>query len=163
MKNYPLGVNSCSSLFSNDNQQVSQVSPDDISSDEKKVRHTMAAVAVANNIHYSQAIFLKNIAASIDNNVEGDRKNQEVASAVAATVLVPVPAAYTTTTTTTPATADRSEMSADGLVDDNNGNHPISISTSMYRLGHSDTWACKNCRQKGDKWYMQQHLCRGSV
>jgi hypothetical protein len=36
------------------------------------------------------------------------------------------------------------------------------VSKSIYRLGHSDTWACKNCRQKGDKWYMRQHLCRGS-
>jgi hypothetical protein len=36
------------------------------------------------------------------------------------------------------------------------------VSKSIYRLGHSDSWACKNCRQKGDKWYMRQHLCRGS-
>ncbi|HJT46889.1 MAG TPA: hypothetical protein VJ729_01815 [Nitrososphaeraceae archaeon] len=33
---------------------------------------------------------------------------------------------------------------------------------SLYRLGHSDTWACKNCIQKGDTWFMQQHICRKS-
>jgi rubrerythrin len=32
---------------------------------------------------------------------------------------------------------------------------------SIYRIEHSDNWACKSCRQKGDKWFMQQHICRG--
>jgi hypothetical protein len=32
-------------------------------------------------------------------------------------------------------------------------------SNSIYRIGHSDTFACNNCRQKGDKWFMQKHLC----
>lgn len=31
---------------------------------------------------------------------------------------------------------------------------------SIYRLGHSDTWACYNCRQRGDKWFMQKHHCK---
>jgi hypothetical protein len=31
----------------------------------------------------------------------------------------------------------------------------------IYRLGHSDTWACENCRQKGDVHYMGKHLCKG--
>jgi hypothetical protein len=34
-------------------------------------------------------------------------------------------------------------------------------SNSIYRLGHSDTFACYNCRQTGDKWFMQKHLCIG--
>jgi hypothetical protein len=34
-------------------------------------------------------------------------------------------------------------------------------SNPIYRLGHSDTWACHNCKQKGDKWFMQKHMCRG--
>jgi hypothetical protein len=33
---------------------------------------------------------------------------------------------------------------------------------SIYRLGHSDTFACHNCKQKGDKWFMQKHLCTGA-
>jgi hypothetical protein len=33
--------------------------------------------------------------------------------------------------------------------------------SSIHRLGHSDTWACKNCDQRGDKWFMQNHCCRG--
>ncbi len=33
-------------------------------------------------------------------------------------------------------------------------------SNSIYRLGHSDTFACHNCKQKGDKWFMQKHMCR---
>ena len=35
---------------------------------------------------------------------------------------------------------------------------------SIYRLGHSDTWACshKNCNLRGDKWFMQKHNCKGA-
>ena len=36
-------------------------------------------------------------------------------------------------------------------------------SRSIFRLGHSDTWASENCRQKGDVHYMRQHLCRGEI
>jgi hypothetical protein len=32
---------------------------------------------------------------------------------------------------------------------------------NIYRLGNSDTWACKECKSKGDKWYMKQHQCKG--
>ena len=35
------------------------------------------------------------------------------------------------------------------------------VSESIYRLGHSDNWACKNCRQKADIHYMKKHICRG--
>ena len=39
----------------------------------------------------------------------------------------------------------------------------VAIETStIYRLGHSDTFACKNCKQKGDRWFMQKHLCSGN-
>jgi len=31
------------------------------------------------------------------------------------------------------------------------------IPNSIYRLGHSDRWACKNCSVKGDKWFMLTH------
>ena len=37
----------------------------------------------------------------------------------------------------------------------------IVYSSTIYRLGHSDTWACKKCKQKDDKWYMQKHNCSG--
>jgi hypothetical protein len=33
----------------------------------------------------------------------------------------------------------------------------------IYKIGHSDTWACKNCNQRGDKWFMQKHPCRGKI
>lgn len=29
--------------------------------------------------------------------------------------------------------------------------------SNIYRLGHSDTWACKNCSLKDDRWFMEQH------
>jgi hypothetical protein len=35
------------------------------------------------------------------------------------------------------------------------------ISQSIYRIRDTDTWACKNCKQRDDKWFMQKHLCRG--
>lgn len=31
----------------------------------------------------------------------------------------------------------------------------------IYRLGHSDTFACQNCKIKGDKWFMKEHECNG--
>jgi hypothetical protein len=41
---------------------------------------------------------------------------------------------------------------------------PISLEhgTTIYRLGHSDKFACHNCRQTGDKWFMGQHKCNGN-
>jgi hypothetical protein len=33
---------------------------------------------------------------------------------------------------------------------------------TIYRLGHSDIFACHNCSLRGDKWEMRQHPCRGS-
>ncbi len=36
-------------------------------------------------------------------------------------------------------------------------------SCNIYRLGHSDTWACENCRQKGDVHHMRGHLCSGDA
>jgi hypothetical protein len=41
--------------------------------------------------------------------------------------------------------------------------YPISLEhgTTIYRRGHSDTFACQNCRQRGDKWFMREHICNG--
>jgi hypothetical protein len=39
--------------------------------------------------------------------------------------------------------------------------HTSSSSLPIYRLGHSDTFACEYCNQKGDKWFMGQNVCRG--
>ena len=48
--------------------------------------------------------------------------------------------------------------------DSSNNNKQQSMETStIYRLGHSDIFACNNCKQRGDKWYMRQHLpCSGN-
>ena len=32
-------------------------------------------------------------------------------------------------------------------------------STLTYRIGRTDIFACQNCKQRGDIWYMQQHTC----
>jgi hypothetical protein len=32
---------------------------------------------------------------------------------------------------------------------------------AIYRLGDTDTWACKNCKIKADKHFMQIHGCSG--
>ena len=32
---------------------------------------------------------------------------------------------------------------------------------SLYRLEHSDMSACNNCIQRGNKWFMRQHICKG--
>jgi hypothetical protein len=33
------------------------------------------------------------------------------------------------------------------------------VSKTIYRIGNTDSWACKNCKQKDDIWYMKQHNC----
>lgn len=33
--------------------------------------------------------------------------------------------------------------------------------SNIFRLGHSDIWACKNCALKDDIWFMEQHRCKG--
>jgi hypothetical protein len=30
---------------------------------------------------------------------------------------------------------------------------------TMYRLGHTDKWACRNCKIEADKHFMQKHSC----
>jgi hypothetical protein len=37
------------------------------------------------------------------------------------------------------------------------------ILQSIYRLGHSDKWACKNCNLRDDKWGMIKHSCKASI
>jgi hypothetical protein len=37
----------------------------------------------------------------------------------------------------------------------------VDVSQNIYRLGNSDSWACKYCKLKGDKWFMGQHTCKG--
>ncbi len=42
-------------------------------------------------------------------------------------------------------------------------NHHLSRKPRTYyhRLGHTDTFACKSCSQKGDRWYMGKHFWNG--
>jgi hypothetical protein len=35
------------------------------------------------------------------------------------------------------------------------------VAKTIFRLGRSDTFACHNCKNKGDKWFMQTHDCSG--
>ena len=38
---------------------------------------------------------------------------------------------------------------------------PSPSPSTIYRLGHSDTFACEKCNLKSDIWFMGQHICRG--
>ena len=63
-------------------------------------------------------------------------------------------------------TNDEDENERKHSMEPNNNNHHHSLSSiakskSIYRLGHSDTFGCHNCKQKGDKWFMQKHFCQG--
>ena len=33
---------------------------------------------------------------------------------------------------------------------------------TIYRIGYSDNFACKNCKVRGDKFFMKVHTCRGA-
>jgi len=38
----------------------------------------------------------------------------------------------------------------------------VAITNTIHRIHpHSDVFKCDNCKQRGDKWYMQKHLCNG--
>jgi hypothetical protein len=52
--------------------------------------------------------------------------------------------------------SEPSELSANEAVEQR-------IPNSIYRIGHSDMWACNNCNVKGDKWFMLTHpeYCKG--
>ena len=39
--------------------------------------------------------------------------------------------------------------------------HTSPSPSTIYRLGHSDTFACEKCNLKSDIWFMGQHICRG--
>jgi hypothetical protein len=54
-----------------------------------------------------------------------------------------------------------SELSEPSGSDFVSGSHKdLNISNTIYRLGHSDTFACKNCKVKGDKFFMESHVCK---
>jgi hypothetical protein len=40
------------------------------------------------------------------------------------------------------------------------GHTILGFPLSIHRIGSSDTWGCRYCKQKGDKWFMQQHVCK---
>jgi hypothetical protein len=42
-------------------------------------------------------------------------------------------------------------------------NSSISNRRSIYRIGHTDNWACKKCTLRGDKFFMRQHICRSKT
>jgi hypothetical protein len=35
------------------------------------------------------------------------------------------------------------------------------VKESIFRIGHSDTWGCKHCKIKDDRWFMEKHNCSG--
>ena len=38
---------------------------------------------------------------------------------------------------------------------------PSPTKSSIYRIGNTDRFGCNCCKQKGDKWFMQEHNCKG--
>ena len=37
------------------------------------------------------------------------------------------------------------------------------VINSIYRVNTSNLWFCNNCKDKGDKWHMMKHKCKGSL
>ena len=56
--------------------------------------------------------------------------------------------------------SDRSVAAVSCSNDIQDSDNSPAIAQNIYRLGHSDIWGCNNCKLRGDKWYMRQHLCR---
>jgi hypothetical protein len=57
---------------------------------------------------------------------------------------------------------NRAQNEAAGDIGDIGGILRTKGAPPIYRLGHSDKFACHNCRIRGDKWDMEQHECRGN-
>jgi hypothetical protein len=38
----------------------------------------------------------------------------------------------------------------------------LATTNTIYRIGHSDNFACKNCKVIGDRFFMEAHACRAS-
>ena len=55
----------------------------------------------------------------------------------------------------TPEPSQPSQPSSGVTAADNTGD----VSKTNYRIGNTDSWACKNCKQRDDIWYMKQHNC----
>ncbi len=47
----------------------------------------------------------------------------------------------------------------DSNVVEKGDNDEILFNPNIHRIGYSDTWECKNCSQRGDIHFMEQHLC----
>ncbi|MGA9170355.1 MAG: hypothetical protein WBZ20_09440 [Nitrososphaeraceae archaeon] len=55
-----------------------------------------------------------------------------------------------TTSTTSTLTANATDITSTTIDTDTNN--------TIYCL-HTDTWACKNCKMKADRWFMHIHDC----
>ena len=42
--------------------------------------------------------------------------------------------------------------------------HPADnvLKPNLYRIGKTDIIGCRDCKMKDDRWFMQNHPCRGS-
>ena len=38
----------------------------------------------------------------------------------------------------------------------------LATTSTIYRIGHSDIFGCRNCKVKGDKFFMEEHACKPS-
>jgi hypothetical protein len=60
-----------------------------------------------------------------------------------------------------PITIGTISTSANYSTDTINTTITTATNDAIYRLGHTDIWACKNCKIKADKHFMQKHNCSG--
>ena len=51
------------------------------------------------------------------------------------------------------------------VIEDSSAIEQQKVPVSIYRIGHSDLFACKNCKVKADKPFMIKHpqYCKGTV
>jgi hypothetical protein len=42
------------------------------------------------------------------------------------------------------------------------GTYDPQVINSIYRIKETDLWLCKNCKMRGDKWFMMKHPCQGN-
>lgn len=61
-----------------------------------------------------------------------------------------------------PEPQERSQCSRSHTNDDINNECDSISNQNLFRFGNTDNWGCRCCKDRGDKWYMLKHPCKGT-
>lgn len=62
-----------------------------------------------------------------------------------------------------PEPQERSQCSHSHTNDGINNERDSISNQNLFRFGNTDNWGCRCCKDRGDKWYMLKHPCKGTL